>query len=242
MDPKEFSLLKPKVVLGVAAHPDDLDFGCSGTIARWSSEGAKTYYLIITDGSKGSSDPKLTSEELIKIRQEEQRAAGKVLGLQDVFFLNYPDSYLEVTQDLKKDIVKMIRKIKPDVVITMDPTVVYSLSRGFINHSDHRAAGQSTIDAVFPQARDRLTFPELLEEGLEPHKVPTLLLTNFDKQNFYVDISDYVDIKLDALMKHESQVSNPDETKKFVKGFTKKAGEKSGYDYAEGFIRLDMPL
>ena len=196
---ENFDPLNPSIVLGVAAHPDDLDFGTAGTMAKFAKSGADIYYLLLTDGSKGSDDRGLTSKELIKIRQEEQRAALLAIGGKGITFLSYPDSGLYVTQELKKDIVKEIRRLRPDVVITMDPTVVYSVNRGFVNHSDHRAAGQATIDAVFPLARDHLTFPDLLIDGLEPHKVKTLLLTNFDHQNFYIDISDTLDTKLQAI-------------------------------------------
>lgn len=237
-----FNQLKPAVVLGVAAHPDDLDFGASGTMAKFASDGAAVYYLLLTDGSKGSRDKNLSSEELIKIRQEEQRAALLTVGGKGITFLNYPDSGLYVTQELKRDIVKEIRQLKPDVVITQDPTVVYSESRGFINHTDHRAAGLATIDAVFPLARDHLTFPELNRQGLTPHKVKTLLLTNFDKQNFYVDISETLDKKLGALRNHVSQIHDFDAVKERFTMMAEAAGKKAGCRYAEGFMRLDMPL
>ena len=157
--------LKPKVVLGVAAHPDDLDFGASGTMAGFAKNGAAVHYLIVTDGSKGSSDTKLSSADLIKIREKEQRKAVKAIGGKSVTFLGYPDGELEVTMALKKDIVKVIRTLKPDVVITMDPSMLYSAKRGFINHPDHRAAAQATLDSVFPLARDHMVFPEILANG-----------------------------------------------------------------------------
>lgn len=231
---------KPKVVLGVAAHPDDLDFGASGSMSKWAASGASVYYLILTDGSKGSDDPNITSEQLIKIRREEQINASKVIGAKDVFFLSYPDAYLEVTMDLKRDIVRHIRRLKPDTVITMDPTMVYDLNRGFINHPDHRAAGQATIDAVYPLSRDRLTFPELISENLEPHKVENLLLVNFSNSALVVDISKYIDQKLAALKEHYSQITNPEITLNMVRDWAKLNGEKHGVDFAESFIRLKM--
>lgn len=237
-----FEPLKPSVVLGVAAHPDDLDFGSSGTMAKFAQDGADVYYLLLTDGSKGSQDKSLTSEELIKIRREEQRTALLALGGKGITFLDYPDSGLYITQELKRDIVKEIRRLKPDVVITNDPTVIYSLSRGFINHTDHRAAGQATIDAVFPLARDHLTFPDLLKEGFEPHKVKTLLLTNFDQSNFYVDITETLDKKFSALKSHASQIHDFEAVKDRFTKMAAMTGKKAGYKYAEGFMRLDMPL
>src|SRR3989344_3187826 len=177
----ENNSLKPKKVLGVAAHPDDLDFGMSGTIAKWTARGAEAYYLILTDGSKGSADKNMSPEDLVKMRQDEQREAAKILGVDEVFFLNYEDGCLVCDKQLKRDIARVIRKVKPEVIMTFDPTLVYSAKRGIINHPDHRAAGQATLDACFPLARDHLSFPELLAEGLEPHATPTILLMNFDK-------------------------------------------------------------
>jgi LmbE family N-acetylglucosaminyl deacetylase len=230
----------PKIVLGIAAHPDDLDFAASGTMSKWAEQGAEVYYLIVTDGSKGTNDRSLTSSQLTKIREDEQREAAKVVGAKDVFFLNYPDGMLEVSMNLKKDIVRVIRKIKPDTVITTDPTVLYEIGWGFINHSDHRAAGQATVDAVFPLARDFLVFPELLsDEKLEPHKVKNLLLINFTKGNFVVDISTQIDKKIDALKAHESQIGG-NHVYQMIKERSAIIGKESGHDYAERFIKIEL--
>lgn len=240
MKQPDFPALKPKVVLGIAAHPDDLDFGAAGTMAAFAEDGAAVHYLILTDGSKGSDKPNVTSAELIKIREGEQRAAVKAVGGKDVQFLGYPDGELEVTMQLKKDIVKVIRTIKPDVVITMDPSMLYSAKRGFINHPDHRAAGQATLDAVFPLARDHLTFPELYANGYKPHKTPTVLLTNFENGNFTVDITRTFNKKIAALRAHTSQVSNVDELQKWLRQMSRAVGEKSGYELGESFMRIDI--
>jgi len=229
--------VKNKVVLCVAAHPDDLDFGASGTVAKWAKQGAACYYLICTNGCKGSDDLTMTEAKLIKIRRQEQIAAGKILGLKEVFFLNHNDTELIVDLNLKREIVYYIRKLKPEIVITMDPTVIYS-SFGFINHTDHRAAGQATIDAVFPLSRDRLTFPEQIREGLMPHKVKTLYLTNFDKSTEIINISDTIELKLKALKEHKSQIGEAAIT--MVKGWAKQLGKKHGYPFAEGFIKLNL--
>src|SRR3990167_3444387 len=149
MKTTEFKELKPKIVLGVAAHPDDLEFGAGGTIAKWAGQGAKVYYLVLTDGSKGSSDKNISPKELAKIRRQEQHDAAKVLSVKEVFFCNYEDCKLDCSQDVKRDIARQIRIVKPDVVITMDPTMIYAPDSGFINHPDHRAAGQATLDAVY---------------------------------------------------------------------------------------------
>jgi len=229
--------VKKKIILGVAAHPDDLDFIASGTVAKWIKQGAIGYYLICTNGCKGSDDPKMTEAKLIKIRRREQIQAGRIIGLKDVFFLNHNDTELVDDLKLKKEIVYYIRKLKPEIVITTDPTFVYS-PYGFINHTDHRAAGQAAIDAVFPLSRDRLTFPEHEKQGLMPHKVKTLYLPNFDNSREIIDISDTIDIKLKALAAHKSQIDSA--TVKWVKERSGQIGKKLGYDFAESFIKLNL--
>jgi LmbE family N-acetylglucosaminyl deacetylase len=235
-----FKALKPKIVLGIAAHPDDLDFGAAGTMASFAANGADVHYLILTDGSKGSEDMKITSEQLVKLREAEQRAAVKAIGGKGVTFLGYPDAELEVTMELKKEIVKVIRTIKPEVVITMDPSMIYSAERGFINHPDHRAAGQAALDAVFPLARDHLTFPELYAAGYKPHKTSTVLLVHFDNGNFVVDTSASFPKKIAALKAHASQVSDIENVTKWMKQMSSKVGKKAGYKYAESFLRIDL--
>lgn len=240
MTTQVFPNLKPKIVLGIAAHPDDLDFGASGTMAGFAKAGAEVHYLILTDGSKGSADRKILSPELVKIREAEQRAAVDIIGGKSVQFLGYPDGGLEVTLKLKKQIAKVIRAIKPEVVITMDPSMLYSAKRGFINHPDHRAAGQATLDAVFPLARDHLSFPELYAEGYEPHITPTVLLINFDNRNFAVDITETFETKIAALRAHASQVSNLDEVRGWLTAMSSEVGQEYGYKLAEAFVRIDI--
>jgi LmbE family N-acetylglucosaminyl deacetylase len=232
--------LHPKVVLGIAAHPDDLDFGAAGTMARYAQAGAEVHYLIVTDGSKGSSDKSLLPLTLVKMREQEQRKAVKIIGGKSVQFLGFPDAELEVTLELKRQIVKVIRELTPDIVITMDPSMLYSAGRGFINHPDHRAAGQATLDAVFPLARDHLSFPELYANGLEPHNVSTLLLINFDSPNYAVDITRTFSYKMNALEAHASQVGNIEETTKWVNDWATKNGTLAGFDMAETFVRIDI--
>lgn len=239
---KAFPPLQPKVVLGVAAHPDDLEFGMAGTVAKYVSQGALGYYLILTNANKGSADRSITPKALRDLRRKEQRHAGEIIGLTDVFFGEYDDGCLECNLDVKRDIVRVIRQVKPDVVLTMDPTFVYDVERGFINHPDHRAAGQATLDAVYPLARDHLSFPELLAEGLEPHKVKTVMMAHFGYENFYVDISAHLDIKLAALGAHASQLPDPGASFEMVKSWASQQGAKVGAAYAEGFVRLDLPF
>lgn len=236
----EIDELNPKTVLGIAAHPDDLDFAMAGSIAHWVGEGAEAYYLVLTNGSKGSSDRSTSSSGLIATRRKEQQAAAKILGVKKVFFCDYDDGHLCCEDDVKRDIVRIVRQIKPDVVMTMDPTMVYSLERNFINHPDHRAAGQAALDAVFPLARDHLTFPELLAEGYEPHVTPTVLLVNFEKYNYFVDISQTLDQKMRALAAHSSQVADMAHTQKVMTDYAAQMGEKAGMPYAEAFVRIDV--
>ena len=238
--------LQANIVLGVGAHPDDLDFMASGTLSKLAAAGAEVYYLIITDGSKGSSDRSASPAELIDLRQHEQRQAAKILGVKDVFFLGYEDGLLEVTMQLKKDISKHIRTLKPDVVFAMDPSMLYDAKRNFINHPDHRAGGQAVLDAVFPLARDHLSFPELYEDGIEPHNVKTICLTNFASQNFYVDIADTFELKLEALAAHASQVQDFDMAKARIRQLAEDAGRQASVAYdkdialAEGFLRINI--
>lgn len=233
--------LTPKVVLGVAAHPDDLDFYAGGTMAAFAKKGADVYYLVLTDGGKGSDDRGMKPEALRDMRREEQRNAGKTLGLKDIFFCDYPDGELENTLEVKREIVKAIRRVKPDVVVAMDPSVFYVAEENFINHPDHRSAGQAAIDAVYPLARDHMSFPELLGEGYEPHNTQTLLLIDFSAGNatFAVDIADTLALKFQALSEHASQFTLQTMKLKMSQQAAK-IGGPYGYRYAEAFVRIDV--
>lgn len=238
--------MKNKVVLAVGAHPDDMDFGASGTVAKWVKEGATAYYIICTDGSRGSEDPKMTHKKLAQIRKDEQEKAAKALGVKKVFFLNHTDTQLVSDLKLKEEIVGLIRTLRPHIVITMDPTFYYTSGsffggRGFINHTDHRAAALAAMDACFPLARDRLTFPEHEKQGLKPHKVEELLLTSFEKQGFLVDISKTFDKKIKALSLHKSQFSNFKEVEKRITARARMWGKKNKCKYAENFVRILIP-
>jgi LmbE family N-acetylglucosaminyl deacetylase len=239
---QNFPDLQPKVVLGVAAHPDDLDFGAGGTMARFAEQGADVYYLILTDGSAGSADREISPVELVRLREAEQREAVRIIGGKDVEFLGYPDGRLEVTMDVKRSIVKAIRRVKPDVLVIMDPSMLYSAKRGFINHPDHRAASQAALDAVFPLSRDHLSFPDLIAEGLEPHVTPTVLLINFDEQNFFVDITATFDKKRAALAAHASQIPGMPGVEDAMKQIAEDSGVMAGAAMAEAFIRIDIAI
>jgi LmbE family N-acetylglucosaminyl deacetylase len=224
-----------KRALVVAAHPDDSEFGCGGTAALWSRQGWEFYYLVCTNGNKGSADPAMTPERLAPLRQEEQRAAARRLGVKDVFFLNYEDGELTYTRKLLGDVVRHIRLIRPYAVFTSDPETII-VRDSFVNHSDHRCAGLVAIDAVYPAARDRWNFPEHLEEGLEPHNVKEIYISSMDKGNFSVDITDVVDLKFQALLEHKTQFGDGAEFLRLVKERWK---DESGR-YLERFRRVVM--
>lgn len=234
------NLKTPKIVLAVFAHPDDMDFSSSGTIAKWAGKGADITYLVCTDGSKGSEDPTITPRKLAAIRKREQLEAAKILGVNDVIFLKHRDGELVVDFKLKEAISMVIRKKKPDLVITLDPTFLYSTKWGFVNHSDHRAAGQAAIDAVFPLARDRLNFPHHEKQGLVPHKTKTLLLVSFENPEHFEDITKTFEKKLETLKVHKSQVSSDSVFEKRIRERARMLGKKAGFRYAEGFKCIQL--
>ncbi len=192
-----------KRALVIAAHPDDAEFGCAGTAALWVRDGWDFHYLICSDGSKGTDDLQISRERLAAIRQEEQRAAAAVLGVKDVSFLNYQDGEIIYQRELLGDIVRFIRRVRPYAVFTHEP--VHIVRNTFLNHPDHRTVGTLALDAVYPIARNRPSFPEQATEGLEPHRVKELYLWTSNDPNFSVDITDVVDVKFQALMRHRSQ-------------------------------------
>jgi LmbE family N-acetylglucosaminyl deacetylase len=220
----------------VVAHPDDAEFGCSGTVAKWCRLGWDVVYVMCTDGSKGTSDRAISSAQLVEIRKKEQQDAGRILGLKDVVFLGYPDGYLQPTLELRKDISREIRRWKPDVLITTNPKRDL-LGNGYIGHPDHFAAGEAALSAVYPSARDHLTFPDLLEAGFEPHKVREVWVTMFgdgvDKYNPLEEAD--IETSIRALYAHVSQIKNPEESGKWMRQRRKDLGEKIGAEYAEAF-------
>lgn len=220
------------------AHPDDAEFGCSGSVTKWVEEGATAYYLILTDGSKGSENPAISSEKLIEIRKKEQNEAARVLGVKEVFFFDYIDGELENNSEVRTKIVHLIRQLKPDTVVAWDPTFVYDANAGFVNHPDHRIAGQATLDSVFPFARNSRTFPDLLANGLQIHHVKEILLINFCKNNYYIDISSVLDKKIEALGKHKSQHGDKAKIQKMITSIAKRYGQAGKMKYAEGFMRI----
>ncbi len=234
---------KRKRILVVGAHPDDNDFGAGATAAKAAGQGAEIIYLIATTGQRGSSDENMTPEALSAIRKKEQEQAAKVLGVREVHFLDYVDGELVPDIHLKEHVVKYIRRFKPDIVFSMDPSFFYFKNYGFVNHSDHRAIGEATLDACYPLARDLLSFPEHARAGLAPHKVKELLFHSFvpENANFYVDVTDTFDIKIRALSLHKSQVGDMRGVEKRMRERAEAIGKLAGCTYAEGFVRLELP-
>ncbi len=234
---------KNKVVLVVGAHPDDNDFGAGATVAKAASQGAEIIYLIATTGQRGSSDASMTPELLSKMRKKEQEDAAGALGVREVHFLEYVDGELVPDIKLKEHVVIFIRRYKPDMVFTMDPSFFYFKSYGFVNHSDHRAIGEATLDACYPLARDLLSFPEHGQAGLKPHKVKELLLHSFvpGNANFYIDVTNSFQTKIRALSLHQSQVSDPPSLEQRMRERAEAAGKLAGCKYAEAFVRLHLP-
>ena len=222
----------------VAAHPDDPEFGVAGCVARWTEQGDQVYFVICTNGDKGSGDPDMTSERLAGIREKEELAAAQMLGVKEVLFLRHPDGDLDYTRELRGEVVRAIRKFRPDVIITSDPY------RKYFWHHDHRICGQVVLDAVYPYARDRLSYPEHLKEGLTPHAVKELLLWGSDEPDTFFDITDKFDQKIAALKCHHSQVGRHAEKdlREWVETRAREAGQKIGVQYAEQFHRVVIPM
>ncbi len=225
----------------VIPHPDDGESGCAGTIAKWVKEGCKVLYVVSTNGDKGTSDLEMTSERLAAIREEEQRKAADVLGIDEVVFLGYGDGELEDTREFRGQIVHEIRRFQPDIVLAMDP-----FRQQFHSHRDHRISGQVTLDACYPYARDALHYPEHLAEGLGTYKVGDVLLWGTENPDVAVDISETIDVKLSALAAHESQLSSDMERiSGFVKRRARDAGERASthghpLEYCELFRHISF--
>jgi LmbE family N-acetylglucosaminyl deacetylase len=238
---KEITESQPFRVLVVLAHPDDPDFFCGGTVARWSAEGREVFYCLLTRGDKGVDNPDNDPEKLAKIRMKEQRAAAKVLGVREVFFMDHPDGFLVPDLNLRREVVRVIRRLRPKIVVTCDPTNFFPSDR-YINHPDHRATGQATLDAVFPAAGLGSYFPELMtEDNLEPHKVSQVYVAGAQHPNTVVNVSRFFDLKLEALTKHRSQIHSIEELEKSLRD--RMLDPQSPPDaprYIECFKRIDL--
>lgn len=227
----------PQRVMSIHAHPDDQEFTVGGTLAKWAAAGCEIISVTITSGDAGCNDPEKDGAYkpvLAQIREAEQTAANEVLGIGTGIFLRYPDGELEPTIALRKELARLIRQYKPDVVVTGDPQGVFYGS-GYINHPDHRAAAQSALYATFPSAGTRLIFTDLLEAGYEPHNVKRVYLHGSEKPDTWVDIGATMDKKIAALKKHVSQVGEWEEMEKVVREWAAEDGKEHGLDYAESY-------
>src|SRR5436305_650703 len=218
------------------AHPDDVDFGCAGTIAQWTDAGIEVTYCIITDGDAGGFDPAVPRSEIGGIRRAEQTAAAKEVGVSDVRFLGYPDGRLEVTFDLRRDIARVIREVRPQRVICQAPQ--RNMVRIPASHPDHLAAGEATLCAVYPDARNPFAQPQLMEEGYEAWTVPEVWIMSAVSGGVHVDITSTIDRKVKALLCHVSQMTNLDAMDELIRGWgavnARSAGLPEG-SYAEAF-------
>ena len=226
----------PRRVLVVTPHPNDAEIWCGGALAAWINQGAEVHYLLCTDGSRGADQPGITPEELAAMREQEQMEAARVLGVVNVVKLGHPDGELEDTAEFRREIVRQIRLIRPDTVVSSEP-----YRRNFSWHRDHRVTGQVALDAVFPYARDHLHFGELwAEEGLEPHKTGTMLFWGAEQPNVFVDISDALEQKIQAVRANRSNLAgrSEDEVVELVRQRARATGAENGHQYAEAFRRV----
>jgi LmbE family N-acetylglucosaminyl deacetylase len=223
----------PKTAMVIVAHPDDIEFGCAGTVARWVKDGAEVTYVLCTSGDVGIADTSITKAEATEIREAEQTAAAEVVGVKKVIYLREPDGMLENTMALRKKLVREIRRYKPEAIITGDPTIVWA-GDTYINHPDHRAASGAALDAIFPAAGQPHLFEELAEEGLAAHKTRKVYVTSWADADTYVDITSTIDIKLEALKKHVSQMKDWDPEPR-MREWAAERGKGKEMAYAEAF-------
>ena len=230
----EKPLASQETILVIVAHPDDIEFSTGGSVAIWADAGHRIVYCIVTDGSAGSNDPDVKRDDLIRRRREEQLKAAAIVGVHDVRFLGYQDGMLQPTLELRRDLTRIIRELKPYRVVIMDPTAVMIQNENFdyINHPDHRATGEASLYAIFPSAETRPIFPELLDEGYEPHHVSEVYV-GMGTPNLAVDISSVIDRKVAALLAHESQLDAS--AGEMVRNWSAETGKQLGVDYAEAF-------
>ena len=217
-------------ILVITAHPDDVDFGAGGTVAGWTDEGIEVSYCIVTDGDAGGFDPSIPRSEIPGIRRAEQEAAAEVLGVQDLNFLGYPDGRLTVSLDLRRDLARVIRQVRPQRVVCHSPQRIWD--RIYASHPDHLAAGEAALCAVYPDARNDFTFPELLDEGLAGHAVPEVWLMVGPDPDVFVDTTEQLDRKVKALLCHASQLPNPDTLEDRIRGWGRSVAAAGGM--AEG--------
>lgn len=226
-------LTAPSRALVITPHPDDAEISCGGTVANWINSGTQVFYVLCTDGSKGTDDPDLEPGSLSATRKLEQIEAAETLGVKKVVMLDYPDGELEDSREFRGRLVREIRRFRPDIVLCPDPH-----RRTFYFHRDHRIAGIVAQDAVFPYARDRLHFNEHELEGLKPHKTGMILFWGTEEPDVFIDISEFMDRKLDSLGCHKSQLSGLDGAFERLRASGEQAGKHLGLKYAEAFRKV----
>ena len=224
-------------ILVIIAHPDDPEFFAGGAIARWCSEGHDVRYVVVTGGDKGSDQPDMTPARLVALRRDEQRHAAAILGVREVTFLSHVDGELLNTLDVQRDLVREIRRARPDAVVTTDPqTLHYGAMR--VNHNDHRAVGLAVCDAIFPASGNRMYFPELLADGFEPHSPREIYFAGPAQPNTLVDVTDFIPAKIEAIRAHASQVKEPDKIEARIRQGLLRMTADGRVFYAEAFRRI----
>lgn len=223
----------PETVVSIAAHPDDMEFSCVGTLARWAKYGSKVIYVLCTSGDAGVKEPGITREAAAKIREAESLEAARIAGAQEVVFLHEPDGLLEATMGLRKKLVYEIRKFKPEVIVIGDPTIVWS-SADTINHPDHRAAALAAVDAIFPAVGNPIIFSEFEQEGIFAHEPRKVYVHTWSGETTFVNIEETIDVKIEALKAHKSQMRDWDPSD-MVKQWAQESAKGKEMAYAESF-------
>jgi LmbE family N-acetylglucosaminyl deacetylase len=230
----------PTTVLLIGAHPDDAEFSSAGTVAKWVAAGLHVVYVVVTSGDKGTADKSMTNARLSSTREQEQVAAAREAGVEEVVFLHFPDGLVQPDLKLRGEITRLIRRYRPYAVMVHDPLTMF-YNNQFINHPDHRAVGTATIDAIYPTARDPLQYPEqITAEGLEPHKVKEIYLWGSDQPNVVSDITETLDKKIAALKHHASQIGLPEELAERIRTRAAETGALAGVPYGESYRRVVM--
>jgi LmbE family N-acetylglucosaminyl deacetylase len=228
----------PASAMAIVAHPDDIEFSCAGLLARWARLGTRVSYVLCTSGDVGIDQPGMTRQQAAEIREAEQREAARIAGAEEVVFLREPDGMLQPTLELRKKLVREIRRFRPEVIITGDPTIVWS-GENYINHPDHRAAAQAALDAAFPAAGQPNLFEELAEESLTAHKPRKIYVTGWNQTDLYVSIDETIDVKVAALRAHKSQMKDWDPEPRVREWASIRAkGKEMGYAEAFRVITL----
>jgi LmbE family N-acetylglucosaminyl deacetylase len=234
--------MEREVVAIVGAHPDDLDWSSGGTAAVWTRAGKEVYYILTTSGEAGEDHQRrlvLPATEMADIREAEQRLAANILGVKEVYFLRQPDGRVEPTMALRDQLVNVIRRVRPQIVISLDPGH-WAFDNFYLYHADHRATALAVFDAVYPAAGTATYIPQP-DEGFPPHKVSEVYFSGTTSPNTYIDITDTIELKIQALLSHRSQLPEAEDIARYVREFAARHGAEAGCQYAECFRRLEVP-